>query len=137
MARTFVLLSALILFGCGSSSESNPDVRATIDPNPVATYSRKVDDPLNKDWTFFVRLYETRQERDFIARFGYEEMRDTDLVHFPDMGYPIRPALLKGPDSLSCYIGFLDPHNQFMYLKAVWVERDGLHHRTVRKYTTQ
>ena len=134
---TSIIFGALSLYGCGSgagNAGSADSVRSVVRTQPIANFRQKVADPLNQDWFFSVQLFETHKTKDYVVRIGFEEMREIDTVHFPDLGYPIRPALQKGPDSLSCYIGFLDPKDQFLYYKAVWVENNTVNIRTVRKY---
>jgi len=143
MVTKFLVLAAglYLTYGCHQGSEksapSADSTRTAVQTQAVAAYDQKVNDTLNHDWYFSVQLYETPKLRDYVVQMIFEEMHDVDTVHFPDLGYPVKPALQKGPDSLSCYIGFLDPKGQFMYYKAVYVDKKALHLRTVRKYTVK
>jgi hypothetical protein len=112
---------------------ANLTERTTINPQAVAAYKQKVNDKLN-DYYFSVEVYETKKPLDYIVHLGYETMEDADTIHFPNLGYPIKPAIQKTTDSLSCYIGFIDPKGQFQYFKGVWVDKNGLNIRTVRTY---
>jgi hypothetical protein len=107
--------------------------RTTVNPQSVATYKQKVNDKIN-DYYFSVEVYETGKPLDYIVHLGYETMQDADTIHFPNLGYPIRPAIQKTTDSLSCYIGFIDPKGQFQYFKGVWIDKNGINIRTVRSY---
>lgn len=118
----------------GSPAASQPlDDRTNVDTAAVASYQEKIKNSLN-NWYFSVKLYETRKPLDYIVSMGYEEVQDQDTIHFPDLGYPIKPAIQKAADSLSCYVGFTDPKGNFMYFKGVWVDKEGVHIRTVRSY---
>jgi len=122
----------------GSSSSTdgaaaNLTERATVNPAAVATYKQKVNDKLN-NYYFSVEVYETKKPLDYIVHLGYETMQDADTIHFPNLGYPIRPAIQRTTDSLSCYIGFVDPKGQFQYFKGVWIDQNGINIRTVRTY---
>ncbi|TDW99926.1 hypothetical protein [Dinghuibacter silviterrae] len=123
--------------GChqGGVDVNSDGTRKVVSTQAVASYTQKVNDSLNKEWFFSVQVYETPKPLDYLVQMIYEEMHEVDTVHFPDMGYPIKPAVLKGPDSLTCYVGFLDPKGQFMYYKSVYVENKTLNLRTIRKYT--
>jgi len=107
--------------------------RAKVDTQAVATYKEKIKDVLN-DWYFSVQVYETKKPLDYVVNMGYEEVEDADTIHFPDLGYAIKPVIQKAADPLSCYIGFTDPKGHFMYFKGVWVDKNGLNIRTVRSY---
>ena len=120
----------------GGGDVSADGTRKTVQPQAIASYSQKVYDSLNHQWYFSVQLYETRKPLDYVVQMIYEEMHDVDTIHYPDLGYPIKPAILKAPDSLSVYVGFLDPQGQFMYYKSVYVDKRALNLRTIRKYTT-
>ena len=120
----------------GSDSTSSDGTRATVQTQAIASYNQKVYDSLNHQWYFSVQLYETKKPLDYVVQMIYQEMHNVDTIHYPDLGYPIKPAVLKGPDSLSVYVGFLDPQGQFMYYKSVYVEKKTLNLRTIRKYST-
>jgi hypothetical protein len=117
-----------------TDSVASDTLRTTVSTQAVASFNQKVNDPLNPQWYFSVQLYETRKPRDYAVRMDFEEMQEMDTVHFPDLGYPIKPAVKRGPDSLTCFIGFLDPKGQFNYYKSVYVEGRSLHLVTVRTY---
>jgi hypothetical protein len=136
-----ILTGATILPACqseGSQKEQTASLkdstRDTVSNQAVAAYNQKVYDTLNHDWFFTVQLYETKKPLDYIVRMGFEEMQEADTVHYPDLGFPIKPAVLKGPDSLTCFIGFIDPQGKFNYYKSVYVEKKQLHIQTVRQY---
>lgn len=121
--------------GDADGHQANLTERTTVNPKPVATYRQKIDDKLN-DYYFSVEVYETAKPLDYIVHLGYETIEEADTIHFPNLGYPIKPSIQKTTDSLSCYIGFIDPKGQMQYFKGVWVDKNGLNIRTVRTYDT-
>jgi predicted ester cyclase len=136
-----ILIGIIIVSSCqneGSQKEKTTSLkdslRDTVSSQAIAGYNQKVYDPLNPDWYFTVQLYETKKPLDYIVRMGFEEMEEADTVHYPDLGFPIKPAILKGPDSLTCFIGFISPDGKFNYYKSVYVEKKQLHIQTVRQY---
>lgn len=136
-----ILIGILIVSSCqnegtqkGKTTSLKDSVRDTVSSQAIAGYNQKVYDPLNPDWYFTVQLYETKKPLDYIIRMGFEEMEEADTVHYPDLGFPIRPAILKGPDSLTCFVGFIGPDGKFNYYKSVYVEKKQLHIQTVRQY---
>jgi hypothetical protein len=120
----------------GADGVAADGTRTTVQAQAVASYNQKVYDSLNHQWYFSVQLYETKRPLDYVVQMIFQEMHNVDTIHYPDLGYPIKPAVLKGPDSLSVYVGFLDPQGQFMYYKSVYVDKKTLNLRTIRKYTT-
>lgn len=136
-----IFAGAIVLSSC--QNEGTPKIqtaalkdstRDSVSSQAVAGFNERVYDPLNNDWFFTVQLFETKKPLDYIVRMGFEEMQEADTVHYPDLGFPIKPAVLKGPDSLTCFIGFIDPQGKFNYYKSVYVEKKQLHIQTVRQY---
>jgi hypothetical protein len=141
--------SLLVLHSCASGSEGAPNgstfvdkdsllltTRTNVDTQAVASYEEKLNNKLN-NWYFSVRVYETKKPLDYIVQLGYEEMEYADTISFPDLGSNIKPAVQKGPDSLSCYVGFIDPKGQFQYYKGVYVDQHGINIRTIRTYNKE
>lgn len=133
----------LVLGACqgngGGAATTNatevPSERVKVSDTAVASYREKVPDKLN-DWYFSVELFELKSTFDYVSHVRYEEMERVDTIHFPNLGYAIKPAVQKGPDALTCYIGFISPKGEFMYLKSAYVEDSKLFLHTVRTYTT-
>ena len=136
----FVLISFLLFSACHSAADSpertpgkdtivtdlahpqlpphkhNPEDRATVNKNPVATYREKTGLP---EGDFVVRLYETSRTMYYRADMEYEGLPGTDTVKLPDLGTAPHPLLQKGTDRFSCIIGFMDNDKQFRELKLV------------------
>jgi hypothetical protein len=131
--KNYLLLSCL-LFVLSCKNESNnspakdstivisydtiPAARSFVSQKPVASYSESVNDELN-NWKFAVSVYETSRTFHFILRIQYKELRISDSLSIPNFGIEPRVELRKGPEPLSCIIGFLDKKGEFKpYRKA-------------------
>ncbi len=84
---------------------------------PVAEYKEKIEDRLNKNWFFSVRLYETSRTLSYRVNMKYEELEGDDTLKLPDLGTPPKPVIQKGADPYSCMIGFMDNDNKFREYK--------------------
>ena len=123
------LLTVLALLSCNQSSQpgdrgSNdsgtvksvadnvPLTRTTVKSEPVATFTKKVENPIN-NWHFQVQLFETPQTFRYLMKLEYEEMREQDTLKIPNLGFEPKLEIRKGPEQYSCIIGFIDNKNQF------------------------
>ena len=102
----------------------NPEVRAHVKKEPVATYQVKTENRLN-DMYFSVRLYETPLTMKYLARVEFEGITGEDTIKLPDIGTQPHPVLQKGPEKYSCIIGLQDNNKDFRELKKVYVTDKG------------
>ncbi len=112
-----------------------PEFRSEVKKEPVAEYKEKIDDRLNKNWFFSVRLYETSRTLSYRVNMKYEELEGDDTLKLPDLGTPPRPVIQKGKDPYSCMLGFMDNDNQFREYKLVSVKGDQLAIKAVKHYS--
>lgn len=112
-----------------------PEFRQEVKKEPVAEYKEKIDDRLNKNWFFSVRLYETSKTLSYRVNMKYEELEGDDTLKLPDLGTPPRPVIQKGKDPYSCMLGFMDNDNQFREYKLVSVKGDQLAIKAVKHYS--
>ena len=110
-----------------------PADRATVKKEPVATYSEKVKNPLN-DWRFQVQLFETPKTFRYLMKLEYEEMRESDTLKIPNLGFEPRLKIIKGEEPHSCIIGFLDKKDQFREYKKVIATNNRLRVITLKHY---
>ncbi len=100
------------------TNDTIPETRPSVSQKPVASYSEPIPDELN-DWKFALAVYETPKTFQFILRVRYKELRISDSLPIPNFGNWPRVELRKGPEPLSCIIGFLDKKGEFRpYRKA-------------------
>ncbi|RYG44704.1 MAG: hypothetical protein EOO01_19000 [Chitinophagaceae bacterium] len=130
-----------------SSDSSGSTVGGTAKPDPasfplersnpktdaIATYSRKIENPLN-DWYFKVQLFETPQTFKFLMKMQYEEMNEKDTLKIPNLGYEPKLEIRKGEENYSCIIGFIDNKNQFREYKKVLAKNNTLKVTTLKHY---
>lgn len=141
-------LMLLTLFSCGQKSDSDkvketykvtndtiPETRNTIKSEAVASYSEPVKDKdkLN-NWKFAVELYETPAMFKYLVKIEYMALNEKDTVTIPNFGILPQVEVRKGPEPLSCIIGFLDKTGEFKPYKQVAVEDKNLKITTLRHY---
>ena len=117
------------------SNDTIPETRASVQQAAVASYSEPVPDELN-DWKFAVQVYETKRTFHFILRMQYKELRVSDSLNIPNFGIAPKPETRKGPEPLSCIIGFLDKKGEFKAYKKLAVKNDRLKFTTLNHYYT-
>jgi hypothetical protein len=110
-----------------------PQERATVKAEPVATFSQKIENPLN-DWKFQVQLFETPKTFRFLMKLEYEEMKEADTLKIPNLGFEPRLKIVKGEEPNSCIIGFLDKKDQFREYKKVIAKNNNLKVITLKHY---
>jgi hypothetical protein len=154
MKKTVVPLSVLFLFfsfpSCHAPSDDHgaafgdssaaaafvhvPEFRQQVKKEPVAEYKENLNDGLNKDWVFSVRLFETSKTLEYRVSMRYEELEGEDTLKLPDLGAAPRPVIQKGKEEHSCMIGFMDNDNQFREYKLVYEKGDQLGIKAVKHY---
>lgn len=150
IAPVFILV---IFMACGQASETTPTNsdtadkaatpamrpenipldRDTVNPEPVAEYREKTDNPLN-DWYFQVRIFETDKTFHYLLKLQFEEIRGQDTLKLPNFGMMPKPVIQKGADKFSCIIGFMDKDNQFREYKKVYVRDNVLKITALKHY---
>ena len=126
--------------GSDSASKSveaihTPEFRKDLKKEPVADYKEDMNDPLNKDWVFSVKLFETAKTQAYRVAIRYEAMDGADTVKVPDLGIEPRPVIQKGPDKYSCVIGFLDKDGVFREYKLVYAKGDVFGIKTLKHWS--
>ncbi|MBI2729280.1 MAG: hypothetical protein HYX40_00735 [Sphingobacteriales bacterium] len=137
--KQFLFVVTVILFiSCNSAENKTIDLkRETVNKNPVADYSEKVPDVLNKDWVFKVQLFETDSTFVYTLRTNYKAIDYDQKIRYPNLGYLPRPALKKGFYDKTVMVGFLDEKGKFMDYKMVYVLDEEVGIRGVKKYTVK
>jgi hypothetical protein len=107
--------------------------RNTVQKNPVAAYTEKVPDELNK-WVFSVNVYETKRRFHYIVRIQYKELRITDSIHVPNFGIEPTIQIQKDNTPFSCTLGFTDKKGSFKPLSRASVKEERLRFKKVASY---
>ncbi|MDP4258840.1 MAG: hypothetical protein Q8937_11480 [Bacteroidota bacterium] len=111
-----------------------PEFRQAPRKEPVAEYSENMNDPLNKDWVFSVRLFETRKTLAYRVAIRYGALDGADTIRLPDLGGQPRPVIKQGPDKYSCIIGFIDNDSTFRDYKLAFAKGDQFGIKTLKHY---
>lgn len=123
---------------CGSN-ESNlepyTEERAVVKEDPVLEYKVLLNDTLNPEWAFHVKLYEQKKSLQYRVLFKYKEVEGEKIFSYPNLGFMPKPGLRRqGEDSLACLVGFYDADSTFMDLRLIKVENDNLMYRHLKEY---
>jgi YbbR domain-containing protein len=123
------------------SNDTIPIIRSDINPKPVASFSKPVQNSLN-DWHFAVNVYETKETFRYLVKLEYMELRETDTLKIPNIGIWPKVEIRPGKENYSCIIGFFDQGNNFKEYKQVTAKDDKLkvtvlHHYGVATYQSK
>ena len=133
-----LLLLLLVATACNnadSSFEPYTEERAVVKEEPVLEYKVLLNDTLNPDWAFHVKLYEQKKSLQYRVLFQYKEVEGEKIFSYPNLGFMPKPGLRKqGEDSLACIVGFYDADSTFMDLRLIKVENDNLMYRQLKEY---
>jgi hypothetical protein len=111
-----------------------PEFRKEVNKEPVAEYKEKVNEQLDNNWYFSVRLFETDKTLSYRVKMQYEELQGEDTLRLPDLGMLPRPVIRKGPDKYSCILGFIDQDSAFREYKLVYVKGKEMGIRALKHY---
>ena len=147
--RVFFILS-IICISCNNQSSQNTEalkdsakkvitndpistIRTTINPKPVASFSKKIPDELN-DWKFAVNIYETKETFHYLLKMQYMELRADDTLKIPNFGTAPKIEIRQGEKPFSCVVGFLDKNNEFKEYKLVSIKDKNLSVHILHRY---
>jgi hypothetical protein len=148
MKKFITLLLLASMFSCNQQKESEatkggmeitndtiPETRNNVKASPVASYSEPVEDKdkLN-DWKFSVDAFETPMTFKYLLKIRYKELRVEDTLTIPNFGIYPTIVLNKGPEDLSCIVGFKDKEDAFKDFKKVYIEKGELKITTLKTY---
>lgn len=114
-------------------TDTIPTIRKEINPNPVASFSKRIPDELN-DWHFSVNVYETKETFHYLMKLEYMEMREKDTLKIPNIGIMPKIEIRPGKEDYSCIIGFYDKANNFKEYKQVTAKNGSLLVKVLRHY---
>lgn len=116
-----------------TSNDTIPVVRKQVSKSPVASYIIPINNPLLYQY-FGVKIYETPLTFQYLLKMQYEGMIETDTLKIPNFGtWPIVQSR-KGPEKLSCIIGFLDKEKHFKEYKMLLAKDNKLMLIVLKRY---
>lgn len=117
------------------TTDTVPDVRKVVNKKAVASYLVPVNDP-KLDRTFGIAVYETASTFEYVMRMHYEAMEETDTIKIPNFGIWPEIKIIKGPEKISCIVGFLDKKKVFKPYKMVTAKGNQMKLVILKKYYT-
>ena len=146
--RYSLLIFVLLIYGCSQNSKQHseatsdstqitndtiPVFRKQVSKTPVASYIIPINNPILQQY-FGARIYETSLTFQFLLKMQYEGVLETDTLKIPNFGtWPV-VKVIKGPEKLSCIIGFLDKEKHFKEYKMLLAKGNKLKLTTLKRY---
>jgi len=117
------------------TTDTVPEVRKVVSKKAVASYLVSVNDP-KLERTFGVAIYETASTFEYVMRMHYEAIEETDTLKIPNFGIWPEIKVIKGPEKISCVIGFLDKKKIFKPYKMVTAKGNQMKLVVLKNYYT-
>lgn len=115
------------------SNDTIPIIRKQVNKTSVASYIIPINNPLLHQY-FGVKVYETPLTFQYLLKMQYEGMMETDTLKIPNFGIWPTVEVNKGPEKLSCIIGFLDKEKRFREYKMLAAKDDKLKLTILKRY---
>lgn len=115
------------------TNDTISNYRNTINPKPVASFSKNIPDEFNK-WLFSIDVYETKETFKYLMRIKYKELAVTDSLRIPNFGMLPKVVLQNGKEPLSCIIGFADKKGDFKEYRKAFIDNDKLRIVSLKSY---
>jgi len=151
MKLFFISIMLLTMVSCDSESIENEKVDTVIvvannavslvRENPkqqaVSSYSVDVADGVNNanNWKFAAGIYETNSTFKFLLKMQYKELKESDTLVIPNLGFMPKVEIRKAATAQACIIGFYDKKNQFKEYKKLSVKNEQLKLTTINHYS--
>ena len=150
MIRYCLFLLLISLFSCNQQADSDTEKGGTVIANDtisetrnnvksdaVASYSEPVadKDKLN-NWKFSVDAFETPETFKYQLAIQYKELKVKDTLTIPNFGIQPSIVLKKGPEELSCIVGFTGKEGEFKEFKKVMIDNGELKITPLKAYRT-
>ncbi len=136
MKQLIILLFTISFIACNNETgktEPYTKERTTVKSGAVMTYTESTsnDDSTN---TLKVELFEQKESLKYEVKFSYNGNNGEKIFSYPNLGFMPKPGLKKGPNPMSCIVGFYDADSTFMELRLIAVENGGLIYRHLKEY---
>ena len=110
--------------------------RATVKSGPVITYTESTSNN-DSTKTLKVELFEQKESLKYEVKFSYNGTNGEKIFSYPNLGFMPKPGLKKGPNPMSCIVGFYDADSVFMDLRLIAVENGNLMYRHLKEYQVE
>lgn len=137
------LIGLLLLAACNETNLETTAVKDSVVIIPRETVSPERQKPSTKaitsyyegvadnagnanEWKFGIGVYETKYTFQYLLKMQYKELRVTDTLKVPDLGFMPRVEVKKGKEAQSCIIGFYDKKGVFKEYKKLNVKNEQL-----------
>ena len=87
--------------------------------------------------TLKVQLFEQKESLKYEVKFSYNGTTGEKIFSYPNLGFMPKPGLKRGPNSMSCIVGFYDADSVFMDLRLIAVENGNLMYRHLKEYQVE
>ncbi len=139
MKQLFIFLFAFSFIACNNETnktEPYTKERATVKSDAVATYTESVSND-DSSKTLKVQLFEQKESLKYEVKFSYNGTTGEKIFSYPNLGFMPKPGLKRGPNSMSCIVGFYDADSVFMDLRLIAVENGNLMYRHLKEYQVE
>jgi hypothetical protein len=130
---SILLLSLIACNNETAKTEPYTKERAAVKTDAVVTYTESEN---NNDTskTLKVQLFEQKESLKYEVKFSYNGNNGEKIFSYPNLGFMPKPGLKKGPNPMSCIVGFYDADSVFMDLRLIAVENGNLMYRHLKEY---
>lgn len=129
------IFAAAACGGNGSNLEPYTEERTVVKQEPVLEYNVPLNDELNPEWSFSVKLFEQKKSLQYRVLFKYKEVEGEKIFTYPNLGFMPKPGLRQqGDDPMACVVGFYDADSTFMDMRLIKVENGNLVYRHLKEY---
>lgn len=138
MKQLFFSVLMLSFIACNNqTSDTQPYTkeRTTVKTEPVLTYTESEKGDTSK--TLKVQLFEQKESLKYEVKFSYNGTNGEKIFSYPNLGFMPKPGLKKGPNPMSCIVGFYDADSVFMDLRLIAVENGNLMYRHLKEYQVE
>ena len=147
MRIIFFIITATFFLSCNTNTANNsqpedsvvyttsriPDVRKTINPTAIKTYSETIKSFETTD-EFKVSLFETQKTFKYLIKISYKNLDAEDTLNVPNFGEVPAVDIKKGDKRPSCIVGFLDNNKQFRESKLIYFEDNKIKAHVLKHY---
>jgi hypothetical protein len=133
---SILMLSFIACNNETAKTEPYTKERATVKTDAVVTYT-ETENNNDTSKTLKVQLFEQKESLKYEVKFSYNGTTGEKIFSYPNLGFMPKPGLKKGPNQMSCIVGFYDADSVFMDLRMIAVENGNLMYRHLKEYQVE